>query len=156
VFIALPKGLILFYTVYGNTEKAAQAICEGLKEGGVEAECRDMRKVKPEELAMYDILVFGSPTHMESIPNDVKTFMKRLRKQDVKGKRGAAFDTRYEDAKVGALKVLEDRMRELGITILRSGLPVLLPSWAAKGPLKEGELTKCKEVGRILAQAVKV
>lgn len=144
-------GLVLYFTVYGNTEKAARAICEGLSKKGVEAECKSVRAVKPGELRNYDFLVFGSPTHYDGVPEEMERFLRGLRREELRGKKAAAFDTRYEDASKGGLNVLEGYLRRLGMTIVKLGLAALLPSWAAEGPLKEGELEKCKAFGESLA-----
>lgn len=148
----MTSALVAYYSVYGNTEKAGKAIAEGLRDGGVTVETLPLKKAKPSALVSPDLLIIGSPTHSNGIPDDVRHFLEALRQVDLKGKRGAAFDTRYEDAPVGALTILEEYLHSYGITLVRPGLPVLLPSWAAEGPLKPGELSKCREFGRALAR----
>jgi len=148
----MPKVLVVYYTVYGNTEKAAYAICEGLREGGVDCDCKKVIDVSFSDVERYDVVLFGAPTHVENIPTEMKKFMQSLRRAELKGKMGAAFDTRYEDAEVGALTVLEKYMKEFGMNIISPSLPVLLPAGEAKGPLRKDEIAKCREYGKTIAQ----
>ena len=151
----MPKGIVIYSSWYGNTEKAARAICDGIKDAGLDVECKNIKDVKPKDVALYDFILFGSPTHADNIPDEMKKFMEGLKKLNLKGKGGAAFDTRYEGREIGGLIVLENYLKKFGMKIIQLGLPVLLPSYAAKGPLKEGELSKCKEFGKSFARKIK-
>jgi len=148
----VPSVLIVYYTLYGNTEKAAQAICEGLREGGLDCDCKKVKDVSPSDVEHYDVILFGAPTHAESIPEEMRKFMDSLKRAKLREKMGAAFDTRYEDAEVGALTTLEKYLKQFGMNLVSPGLPVLLPTGAAKGPLRKDELTKCREYGKSIAQ----
>jgi len=148
----VPKVLIVYYTLYGNTEKAAQAICKGLKEGGIDCDCKKVKDVSLGEIERYEVVLFGSPTHADSIPDEMRKFMDSLKRVKLKEKMGAAFDTRYEDAEVGALTILEKYMKQFGMNLVSPGLPVLLPVGAAKGPLLKDESVKCREYGKSIAQ----
>lgn len=150
----MARALVLYYTWYGNTERACKAICEGIKEAGVGVDCRNIKEVKPEDLTPYSLIVFGSPTHADYLPEEVEAFMESLKQINLKGKKGAAFDTRYEDAEIGASTALGTYMKKFGMRIVSSGLAVLLPSGLARGPLKEGELMRCKAFGELVARSV--
>lgn len=118
----MARALIVYHTVYGNTENAAKAVRDGLASAGVEAECRRIQDTKPDDLKAFDAIIFGTPTHMEDVPDDVKRFMEALKRVDLRGKQGAAFDTRYEDEQVGGLNVLEKYMKSLGMKIVSAGM----------------------------------
>ena len=150
----MARALIVYYSVYGNTEKAAKAVRDGLASAGLEAECKKTKDTKPDDLKAFDAIIFGTPTHMEDIPDDVRKFMESLKRVDLRGKQGAAFDTRYEDEPVGGLKVLEKYMKTLGTQIVSSGLPVLLPSGAGEGPLVTNELSKCTRFGKSIGEKI--
>lgn len=150
----MARALIVYHSVYGNTEKAAKAVRDGLASAGVEAECRRIQETKPDDLKAFDLIIFGTPTHMKNIPDDVRRFMESLKGVDLKGKDGAAFDTRYEDEPIGGLSQLEKYMKSYGIRIVSSGLPVLLPSGAGEGPLITDELSKCTRFGKSIAEKI--
>ncbi|MFQ6077296.1 MAG: flavodoxin family protein [Candidatus Bathyarchaeia archaeon] len=152
----MSKAIVVYSTRYGNTEKAAKAICEGLKEDGLDCDCKSIRDITPSDVERYDVVLFGAPTHANNIPEEMTRFMESLRQVELEGKVGAAFDTRYEDAEVGGLSVLERYMKELGISLLSSGLPALLPAGAYMGPLRKNELAKCREFGKSIAQRARV
>jgi flavodoxin len=148
------RALVVYHTVYGNTEKAAKAVRDGLVSAGVEAECKRIQDTKPDDLKTLDAIIFGTPTHMEDIPDHVRTFMESLKRVDLRGKQGAAFDTRYEDEPIGGLSLLEKYMKSYGMKIVSSGLPVLLPSGAGEGPLITNELAKCIRFGKSIGEKI--
>ena len=150
----MARAVIVYYTVYGNTEKAAKAIRDSLVSAGVEAECKKIQDTKPDDLKAFDAIVFGTPTHMEDIPDQVRRFMESLKRVDLRGKQGAAFDTRYKDEPVGGLNVLEEYMKTLGMNVVSRGLPVLLPSGAGEGPLITNELSKCSRFGKSIGEKI--
>jgi flavodoxin len=150
----LTRALVVYHTVYGNTEKAARAIRDGLVSAGVEAECKKIQETKPDDLKTFDTIVFGTPTHMEDIPDEVRRFMESLMRIDLKGKDGAAFDTRYEDEQIGGLSRLEKYMRDYGMKVPSDGLPVLLPSGAGEGPPIKNELSKCTRFGKSIGDRI--
>jgi len=146
------RAIVVYYSVYGNTEKAAKAVRDGLASAGIEAKCKGIQEMKPDDLKAFDTIVFGTPTHMEDIPEDVRRFMESLKPVDLRGKQGAAFDTRYEDEPIGGLSMLEKYMKSYGMKMVLSGLPVLLPSGAGEGPLIKNELPKCTQFGQSIGE----
>jgi flavodoxin len=150
----LARALVVYHTVYGNTEKAAKAVRDGIASAGLEAECRRIQDARPDDLKAFDVIVFGTPTHMENIPEDVKGFMESLKQVDLKDKKGVAFDTRYEDEPIGGLATLEKYMKSYGMRILSTGLPVLLPSGAGEGPLIKNELSRCTQFGKSIGENI--
>ena len=150
----MARVIVVYHTVYGNTEKAAEAVRDGFASAGMEVECKRIRDTNPDDLKAFDVVVFGTPTHMEDIPEDVRKFMESLKPIDLRGKRGAAFDTRYEDETVGGLRTLEKYMKGYGMKIVLNGLPVLLPSGAGEGPLSKNELSKCNGFGKSIGEKI--
>jgi len=148
------RTIIVYYTRFGNTRQAAEAIREGIKEGGLDAECREIKDVKPEDLAQYDVILVGTPTHYGGMAEEIGKFFDASKEVEFKGKRTAAFDTRYEGEETGGLNELEKYMKKLGMEIILPGLAVLLPAGNAWGPLREGEITKCKKFGESIAQKI--
>jgi NAD(P)H:quinone oxidoreductase type IV len=78
----MTKVLILYYSAYGHMERMAQAVAEGVRDAGVEADIKRVPELVPEEvakqsgfkldqkapiatiaeLADYDAIIFGSGT----------------------------------------------------------------------------------------------
>jgi len=77
-WLSLGKALVVYDSVYGNTEKAARALAKGLEDGGVDVDCVRVDAVKFDELSGYDLLVVGSPVHAWSASKPIKAFSYRL------------------------------------------------------------------------------
>jgi flavodoxin len=150
----MPKAVVLYYTRFGNTKQAAETISSGLRRGGIETECLDTKDAKLEDLTQYDAFIIGTPTHYGIAAKEILAFMDALTKIEFTNKKAAAFDTRYEDEKTGGLDTLEEYMKKLGMHLIVSGLPVLLPKGDAWGPLRDGELKKCLEFGEKIAEEI--
>jgi NAD(P)H dehydrogenase (quinone) len=76
----MARALVVYYTVYGNTENTAKAVRDGLASAGVEAECKKIQDTKPDDLKAFDAIIFGTPTHMEDIPDQTRRFMESLKR----------------------------------------------------------------------------
>lgn len=57
----MPKIGIIYWSGAGNTEKMAALIEKGAREAGAETICKRVDETAREELAEYDVIVFGSP-----------------------------------------------------------------------------------------------
>jgi flavodoxin len=90
------KALVVYDSVFGNTEKVAQAMGQAL---GSQAEVQTLRvgDVKPEHLAGLDALIVGSPTRAFSPTPAIKNWLKSLPSNSLKGVKVAAFDTRIKE-----------------------------------------------------------
>jgi len=112
----MTKILVLYYSSYGHTAKMAEAVAEGVREGGVEAVIRHVAETAPQEvvesagfqqmeghtciggpdeLAEYDGLVVGSPTRYGRMTSQMAAFWDQTgglwQKGALIGKVGAAF-----------------------------------------------------------------
>jgi flavodoxin len=87
--------IVVYFSVYGNTRRVAEAIAETLSSAG------DARAVAVDELDAAaldaaDLVVVGSPTHYQNLPKAVRALLDELPKRVLRGKRVAAFDTSVE------------------------------------------------------------
>ncbi|MBJ2355793.1 flavodoxin family protein, partial [Sphaerochaeta sp. S2] len=89
--------LVVYDSMYGNTEKIAQAIGTA-----TEATVLHVNQVKEEHLTGLDILIVGSPTQAFQPLKPVKTFLKDLPAGSLKGVKIASFDTRADLGEVGS------------------------------------------------------
>ncbi len=89
----MKKALVGYYSRTGNTAKMAEMISASLTENGISVDRKEMTEIKAEELAGYDILVFGSPTYYGTMSFEVKRLLDESVKLHGKldGRIGAAF-----------------------------------------------------------------
>jgi flavodoxin len=151
----MKQAIVVYDSVYGNTEAVARAIAEGLgTEGRIEARVARVDAIRPESVAANDIIVLGSPNHMGAPTRAVKKIIRRLRKMDLAGKRIAVFDTCFEPERGKATGKMKERIaRDFpGAHVVTPGLSAIVTGM--KGPLKDGELARSREFGaRVLADA---
>ena len=87
------KTLIVYDSVFGNTEQIAQAISNSL--GPKEhVETLRVHDVKIEKITGLDLLIVGSPTRGFRPTKAITNFLKRIPSNGLKGVKVAAFDTR--------------------------------------------------------------
>jgi NAD(P)H dehydrogenase (quinone) len=114
----MTKVLVLYYSSYGHIEKMAQAVAEGVaKVSGATATIKRVPETvpaeiaknmhfkldqeapiaKPEELADYDAIIFGSPTRFGNMAGQMKNFIDQTgalwMKGALVGKVGSVFSS---------------------------------------------------------------
>jgi flavodoxin len=143
------KSFIFYDSLYGNTEKIAQAIGRGLP-GDVDIQC--VSQGETVGLALYDLVVVGSPVHGGRPTPEIEAFVRGLPAGALTGKRVAAFDTRFEVHTQGVgLRLLMYVIRYAAPRIARDLLkkggelaaePEGFIVEQKEGPLKQGELER--------------
>ena len=137
------KALIVYDSVYGNTEKIARAIAGALTPS---AEVKVLRpgEVNPSDLESLDLLVVGSPTQGGRPTPAIQDFLNKVPERAIKGVNVAAFDTRFSTKLVGIFGYAAGKIAS---SLKRNGGTLVLPPEAffvksKEGPLKEGELER--------------
>jgi flavodoxin len=158
------KVLVTYDTKFGNTQRVAELIAEGLQEAGIEVSVQNMKGVDFDAVGGYGAIFMGSPNHIRRPTGTFKKFVKTLQKLDLKDKTLVAFDTysigKPEDdieLKPGgsqfqvALEKMEARIRKKlpHLKLLTPGLSIAVVG--QKGPILDVELAKCKEFGKTIA-----
>ncbi|MFC1634283.1 flavodoxin family protein [Planctomycetota bacterium] len=89
----MPKGIVIYYSRSGNTEKMAEMIAQAMNDGGLQTKCTSVSDVEAEELLEYDAIVVGSPTYYGHMAGPIKQFFDDTVSMHGKldGKVGAAF-----------------------------------------------------------------
>lgn len=156
------SALVVFDTVYGNTETIARALCDGIREQGVEADCVNVHSVKFYKLTGYDLIAVGAPTHHTTASQSMKDFLKQLGTNDFIGQYGFAFDTRISYFFAGsAAKYIEKRLEEMGLEILMQRSSALVKSVkgdntkAGETMLEEGEEERFRKIGAQIGAAIR-
>ncbi|MCE1253279.1 MAG: nitric oxide synthase [Anaerolineae bacterium] len=146
------KALIIYDSVFGNTEKIANAIGEAMLPGA-EVEIKRIGSVVPEQLNGLDLLVVGSPTRGFRPTEPISQFLRNIPRGSLKGVKIAAFDTRVsvEDVNNAILSFL---VKIFGYAaqpinkglVNKGGFQMAEPQGyivkESEGPLQEGELER--------------
>ena len=150
------KVLIVYYTKYGNTEKVAKLIAEGITSTEAnEVIVKNVKDVKLKEEESYDLILIGSPNHFGRHVGSIKKFINKLPKSQLKVKAYAVFDTYITVDFEKAVKKMEEQISETmpDFTKASPGLSIKVEGTGpSKGPIVNEDLPKCKEFGIKLAQ----
>ena len=153
------KILIIYDSVYGNTEQIAQAIGKTLGSQN-EVEILRVGEVKLPQLTGLDLLIVGSPTQRFRPTTAITQFLGGIPKDGLKGVKIAAFDTRLTISNINETPVLAFFVRLSGSAayaarpiadrLKKSGGDLIVPPEGfyvkgMEGPLVEGELERAAE-----------
>jgi hypothetical protein len=164
------KFVVVYESMFGNTETIAQAISAGLREAG-EVKLGTVDALSPDEVRDATLLVAGGPTHAhgmarrnahESVAGErsyrrygpVQPGQESLRgwieRLTVSPARAAAFDTRFDKPMWitgSAAKKIAARMERKGYSVIEARSFFVE---ATGGPLAEGERDRAVEWGHEL------
>lgn len=138
--------------MYGNTRIAAEEIARGLAQSGlIEVTIATVGKFDPKKAREYPIVVLGAPNHLGTASKAMRAFLPQLGDGALLRKRVALFDTCYADQTGVAIRKMEEilREREPNLHLSLSGLSVVVEG--SKGPVRQGDLLKCRQFGMRLA-----
>jgi len=148
----MTKALIVYYSLYGNTEKVANALATGLQSGGCDVETVKVDAVNLRGLSEIDLLCVGTPVHAFNISKPVKEFLERLMNQEgLSGKKAFAFDTKMKSRLAGtAGGKIEKKLKQLGFEIVKPAKSAVVKG--REGPLEEDAEETFKQIGAELAR----
>jgi len=153
------KVLIVYATKYGNTEKVAKLIAEGISSiEGNEVIVSNVKDVKLKEEASYDLILIGSPNHFGRHIGSIKKLINKLPKSKLKTNAYAVFDTYITADFEKAVKKMEEQIIEVMPDLRKAspGLSIKVEGTGmSKGPIVNQDLPRCKEFGIKLAQEYK-
>jgi flavodoxin I len=135
------KALIVYDSLYGNTEQIAKAIG-----GAITGEVKVVKvgEANPAEVGAYDLLIVGSPTQGGRHTKPMQEFLGKIPADALKNKNVAAFDTRIKAIWVKlfgyAAGRIADALKDKGGNLVAPAEAFFVKS--AKGPLAEGELER--------------
>jgi len=143
------KTLIVYDSMYGNTEKIAKSIGGAITNDVIMLRAGE---ASPSELESIDMLIVGSPTQGFRPTKLVQTFVESIPGETLKGIDAAAFDTRIPSSEAGTGLRLFMKMggyaagRIAEALKKKGGNLVVAPEGffvnGKEGPLKEGELER--------------
>ena len=148
------KALIVYDSVYGNTEKIAKAIG-----GAIAGEVKVLRmdEVDYSELKTLDLFIVGSPTQGGRPTLAIQDFLNKVTEEAIKGINVAAFDTTFSTRLVGvfgyAAGKIADSLKRKGGTLILSPQGFFVKG--KEGPLKEGELERAANWAKEIVKSKK-
>jgi hypothetical protein len=164
------RALVVYESMFGNTEAIANAIGEGLSTR-VPADVVEVGKAPAEVGPDVALLVVGGPTHAFSMsrPQTRRDAVKQAGHQVVSSSgirewlaavtrsaavRATAFDTRVKKGWVPGSAARAAQRRLAGKGFGPAGPPTTFYVSDTLGPLLEGEVTRARQWGAELAAAV--
>lgn len=163
------RALVVYESMYGNTREVADAVALGLS-ASMHVQTAEVGAA-PSSLDDVDLLVVGGPTHAFSMSRP-STRADAARQADHPvissgpgirewldtvsavraGASASAFDTRVARPRLPGSAARRARAR-----LRRAGFRVVTPAtsfWVAgmQGPLRDGELERAQQWGRVLAE----
>jgi flavodoxin len=148
------KTLVVYDSLYGNTEKTAQAVGEAIP--------GDVAVVRVEQASLADLegadlLFIGSPTH-GSLPSEaVQSLLAKMGSPDRDGAKVATFDTRLSWGFLGrwgfAAPKMADALKEKGWTLAAAPEGFIVRG-LRKGPLKRGEAERAAVWAKKIVQSL--
>lgn len=138
-----PKVVVVYETMWGATEKMARRIVEGITDSGIGVRLFDINQSDRTEIIkeMLDAkgFIIGSSTHDNDMLPNIAGFMEFLKGMKPKNRVGCVFGS-YGWAG-GAIKHIEDILKETGIEIVQ-------PSLGIQYVPNDEELRRCYEFGK--------
>jgi len=148
------KAIVVYDTKFGNTERIAKVLADGMKERGVKVDCVQVEKVEIDRLTEYDLLAIGGPTHTRNISKPIKGFLEKLESVDVRGMKAFAFDIRVKRLFAGSAgKRIEKALKRLGMSIIRPYSSALVKE--REGPLEEEMEKMFKHISAELVELIR-
>jgi len=148
------KALVVYDSVYGNTQKIAQAIGDAI---AGEVKVLLVGEVDISELKTLDVLFVGAPTHGGRASPTMREFLDKVQAPALEGISVAAFDTRLTTRWVRIFGFAADRiaksLQKKGGTLVESPEGLLVTG--TKGPLKDGELDRAAAWAKQIAESAK-
>ena len=160
----MTRAVVLYESLFGNTERIAKAITDGLRES-CEVTLAQFGAA-PREDEGPDLIVLGGPTHGWGMTKPQSRRQQGSQGYEVgvrewleaappgRGKKAAAFDTRFDKPRwmTGSAAVrLGRELERLGYRMVKQ--PESFFVLHTGGPLREGEQERAKRWGSEIAQA---
>ena len=144
--------LVIYDSVYGNTEKVANAVGEAL---GAQHTVKMLRatELQQADLSGVELLIAGAPTQKFNPTPGLKDPLQALPAKSLQGMRAAAFDTRIAEADADnkvfsfmvkrfgyAAEKIADMLKKKGAVLVLPPEPFYVKG--TEGPLQDGELER--------------
>lgn len=160
------KVLIVYDSIFGNTEKIALAIGNSLS-SKKNVETLRVSDVNPERLIGLELIIVGSPTRVFKPTKSILNFIDKIPLNGLKGVKVAAFDTRISITDVNSplLSIVVKLFgfgyaaKPIAYKLEKKGGSLIIPPDGffvkdSKGPLKDGELERAVDWAKIIMKTL--
>jgi flavodoxin len=149
------KILVIYDSLYGNTEMIARVIGNALKQHG-DVEVAKVSAVAFTQLAGVGLLVIGSPTQQFRPTVAMRSFLASIPRDGLKGIKVAAFDTRLTQSQIDKspplpffVRIYGFAARRIAKQLKKKGGELMQPEEGflvegMKGPLVQGEVERAE------------
>ena len=153
----MSKAIVIYDSMFGNTEKIAKALAFGLENRGIQVNCVNVDKADANNLPDYDFLALGGPTHMAGMSKPMKMFLEELGNIDIRGTKGFSFDTRNESRfnrfdLNSAAKRIEKKMKRMKVKMIHHRVSAIVEG--REGPLEVNAEKEFKWLGEKIAGSI--
>ncbi len=155
------KTLIIYDSLYGNTEKVALAIASVIPQ----AKAEPASAVHLLDLKALDLLIVGSPVHGGRPSQKVQEFLNKIPATGLKGIAVVVFDTRFlaKDQNFALrllMKIIGYTAPKIATSLKTKGGDLIVPAEGfivkgKEGPLKDGELVRARSWAKQILKAAK-
>jgi flavodoxin len=153
----MSKAIVVFDSMFGNTEKIAKALALGLEKRGMQVNCVKVDEAVVDKMADYELLALGGPTHMAGMSKPMKRFLEELGNIDIRGIMGFCFDTRNESRfnrfdLNSAAKRIEKKMKRMKVKMIHPRLSAIVEG--REGPLEVDAEKEFEWLGEKIAGSI--
>ena len=153
------KVLVVYDSVYGNTEEIAQAIEDALHDKR-DVEMVKASEIKSNHLIDLDLIIIGSPTHGGRFTEAIQDFFNNISESMMNVVNVAAFDTRTASSRwlVSHLEKIFGHAANRIVDVVKKqgGILIVEPEGfiveGTKGPLRIGEIKRAENWARDIVQ----
>jgi flavodoxin len=153
------RGIVIYDSRFGNTEKIARALERGLARSGVETRCVNAKEINLESINEFDLVAVGAPTEWLTASKAMKEFLTNLESLDLRGKWGFAFDTKldrwFSGSAAGRIERYLKKSRLSLIEPRESAIVYRTDNSMSSMGLTDGEEKRFEEIGAKIGAAVK-
>jgi flavodoxin len=169
------NALVVYDSLFGNTERVAQAIAGALRSymqvQAVRIEPAQAEELKRQELLRQnratdvrlepahqvslegvDLLIVGGPTQAFRATQTIQSFLENVSPASLNGIAVACFDTRARGPFGSAAKVMAKKLQTMGVSLLVP--PESFFVKGMQGPMKSGEVERAATWARTLFNKV--
>jgi flavodoxin len=133
------NAVVVYDSLFGNTERIAQAIADTLRAFG-QVQAVRVEPAQPVELQGLDMLIMGCPTQGFKATPAMQSFLEKVLSASLSGLAVACFDTRVRGPFGSAARVMARKLQMMGVSLLLP--PESFFVKGMQGPLRSGEVER--------------
>ncbi len=147
--------LIVYDSLYGNTEHVARCLASTLSEFG-QARAVRVGHIYPDELQDVDLLILGCPTQGMRQTPAMQAFIASIPRAIVGDLSIACFDTRFRGAfwMLSAAPAMAKQFKTRGVELIVQPESFYVKSMKREGPLLPGEIERAVSWAHMLSEKI--